>query len=67
MIYLFVETQKISSNFLCHVSTATVNENDVLARAFEKGEFCTVPHVTATIAPAMDINVIPFKKALNTK
>jgi len=36
---------------------ASVNENDVLARVFQNGEFTTIPYVAATLAPAMDINV----------
>jgi threonine synthase len=39
---------------------ATVNSNDILARTFQNGDYSPAPDVAASLAPAMDIQVIPF-------
>lgn len=38
---------------------ATVNSNDILARSFQNGDYSPVPDVAASLAPSMDIQVIP--------
>lgn len=37
---------------------ATVNSNDILARTFKNGDYSPAPDVAASLAPAMDIQVI---------
>jgi hypothetical protein len=39
---------------------ATVNSNDILARTFQNGDYSPAPDVAASLAPAMDIQVIPY-------
>lgn len=57
-------TKTFTAGFLAHEMgfpiklIASVNSNDILARSFQNGDYSPSPDVKASLAPAMDIQVI---------